>query len=626
MTGTAADAFRQMPSVITDIEGGIAFRGSNKAALLLNGVPYGLLEEHSGDLLIQLPALFFDRISATSYPAISMVPDGDAGLLNLTSTVLTADESPLQVSLGAGLQERYNAGAVVNLHPGRFHLLGKYNYRREFRERSFRKSTVTPKNRTEMQNNAAARPDVHVADLRVGYDVTRNDLLTVYGLYSLMDYDRYGRINNRVFNPAGEPMKYVIRNRYNDQRQEAYAAEASWRHTFAHPDEWLDVRFNYNNFVYDEDNDFKNENPKTGAIVAEDNQRINREKHNYYWSAGYQRALSGGWSLKGGYIGRFKKESYDTEARNKGEQGWTPNKQKTYAYDFERSLHLIYASVQKRWNQFTAEAGLQGEFSRQQVEELKENSFRLYPRVRFDYHLCQHSQLALSYQQRAVRPSGANLSPYTDYSDATHLLQGNPSLQDEWIHVAALNYQLDLSAFRFSTGVFYRNRQDRMMEIATQQEENTFWRLENVGNSQTVGWDVSASWSPVRLLSIGVSGEFYRDEIDGRTAGYGDKKSLVCGDVKGNVNFYLTPTTELQMDAFYISDQLTPQGKVKDRYSVNVGISQYFMDRKLRANLSVNNLFDSLGETTVIDTEALQMTQVRDRDARVAWLTLTYSL
>ena len=50
------------------------------------------------------------------------------------------------------------------------------------------------------------------------------------------------------------------------------------------------------------------------------------------------------------------------------------------------------------------------------------------------------------------------------------------------------------------------------------------------------------------------------------------------------------------------------------------------MNRKLRANLSVNNLFDSLGETTIIDTEKLQMTQVRDRDARVAWLTLTYSL
>ena len=99
-----------------------------------------------------------------------------------------------------------------------------------------------------------------------------------------------------------------------------------------------------------------------------------------------------------------------------------------------------------------------------------------------------------------------------------------------------------------------------------------------------------------------------------------------CGDVKANLNFSITPTTELQLDGFFISDQLTAQGKINSRYTVNAGISQYFLDRKLCANLSVNNLFDSLEETTIIDTPDLQMTQHRNRDACVAWLTLTYSL
>ena len=101
---------------------------------------------------------------------------------------------------------------------------------------------------------------------------------------------------------------------------------------------------------------------------------------------------------------------------------------------------------------------------------------------------------------------------------------------------------------------------------------------------------------------------------------------MVCGDVKANLQVQITPTTELQVDGFYQSDQLTPQGKILDRYCVNAGISQYLLQRKLRLNLSLNNLFDSLGETTLIDTEALQMRQERNRDARVAWLTLTYQL
>ena len=42
-------------------------------------------------------------------------------------------------------------------------------------------------------------------------------------------------------------MKYVIRNRYNDQRQEAYAAEAYWNHEISENQGFYTV-FNYNNF------------------------------------------------------------------------------------------------------------------------------------------------------------------------------------------------------------------------------------------------------------------------------------------------------------------------------------------------------------------------------------------
>ena len=86
---------------------------------------------------------------------------------------------------------------------------------------------------------------------------------------------------------------------------------------------------------------------------------------------------------------------------------------------------------------------------------------------------------------------------------------------------------------------------------------------------------------------------------------------MVCTDLKGSVSIYITPTTEFQLDGFFISDQLTPQGKIKSHSSVNAGLSQYFMHRKLRATLS---------------TSKMHMEQVRNRDARVTWLTLTYSL
>mgnify|MGYP002292237880 FL=1 len=493
-----------------------------------------------------------------------------------------------------------------------------------------------------MNNNATARPDVHVADMKVDYDLSAKDRITVHGLYHLMDYSRYGRINNRVFNPKGEQMKYVIRNRYNDQRQEAYAAEAYWNHEISENQGFYTV-FNYNNFSYDEDNDFKNENPQNGNIVSEDNQSIDHTKHNYFWGFGYGQEIDG-WDFKLGYIGRARNEDYLTAAFDKVDGSFELSPAKSYNYDFKRYLNLIYADVVKNWGAFNAEIGIQAEFSHFKMNEFspswindpywqgikgKENKssrFHLYPRARFTYEVNKSNRLSLSYQQRVIRPNGSYLCSFLNNSDPTHIIQGNPGLKDEFIHNVELGYLFSAPRFRLTPAIYYRNRTNRIMETASQVNDETVWKKENIGHSQAVGADLSGSWNPVRILTVGFSGDIYRDEMDGRTIGYGEKKSLVCWDVKGNVNVSITPTTDFQVDGFYVSDQLTPQGKIKGRYSVNAGLSQYFLNRKLCANLSINNIFDSLEETTIIDAPNLEMTQKRNRDARVAWLTLTYRL
>lgn len=627
LAGTTADVFRLLPSVVTDIEGGITYRGSSRPGLFINSVPYGLMEENSGDMLIQLPALFFNHISMTSMPAAELLPDGDAGILNLSPAVYTRNDSPLQLTLGAGFQERYNAGAILNLHPGKFHIIGKYNYRREFRKRTFSKTTTNQAGTTVMNNNASARPDVHLADLSIGYDLTANDLIAVYGLYHLMEYSRYGKINNGKRDAAGIVKPVMFRHRNNDQRQEAYAAEARWNHTFSNPQDQLSVTFNYNNFGYDEENMYQNEKPETGAIIAEDNFFVHQNKDNYYLSAVYRKVFRNDWSLKAGYIGHIKEERYLAEGNKKTPEGWVPDQQKQNEYAFARHLHLLFASLGKRWGDFSAEAAVQGERNWQQIAHLDQTNYRVYPRVKLAYQTGKSGELALNYIQRAIRPYGSDLNPFVDRSDATHIRMGNPDLKDELIHSVELSYLHTIGTVQVTPSLYYRNKSNRIMEMVREDPgEQTIWQKQNIGRSQVVGFELSGTWQPLRSLVLGLSGNVYRDEIDGRSVGYDEKKSMVCGDIKGSVNLSITPTTELQLDGFYVSDQLTPQGKIKHRSSVNAGLSQYFMHRKLRANLSISNIFNGLEETTIVDTPDLQMTQVRNRDAQLTWLTLTYCL
>ena len=164
------------------------------------------------------------------------------------------------------------------------------------------------------------------------------------------------------------------------------------------------------------------------------------------------------------------------------------------------------------------------------------------------------------------------------------------------------------------------------MEEQPFQSDETIWVYENVGHSNTFVLEMAVLWTPVDIFSFGFSGNLFRDEIDGRFVGYDVKKRMACGDIKANLNLWVTPTTEIQIDGFWVSNQLTPQGKIKHRSSLNAGVAQYFLDGRLKANLSINNIYNGMKETTMVDTEGLYIKQVRNRDAQVAWLTLTYHL
>lgn len=635
-TGTASEAFRQLPSLTTDIEGALSFRGSNRTAVLVNGVPYGLLEENSGDVLIQLPALFFHSLLLNTAPGAEYMPDGSSALLSLSS-LPAPGSSPLQVTLGGGWHERYDAGAAWHVEPGRFRIAARYNYRKEFRDRTFKKSTADAAGTTRMDNRASGRPDVHTADLSVSYRLTERDRLSVYGFYYRMDYSRYGAIHNTKLNAAGAITNRMLRHRYNDQLQDAYAAEARWRHTFAFADgrstgSGLEILFNYNNFRYDEDNRFENENPADGKIVKQDNQFIDQEKRQYFLSAAYYKMFDGGWLLKGGYRGRLLDDRYTALAEDLKAGDWVPNAAKSNDFTANRTINQLYASLHKQAGRFHLEGGLQGEWSRQEAKNKEagrladDTGFHVYPQAKLVYHDHAGGSWQLVYTERTDRPLLSELNPFTDRSDATYVKQGNPQLKPEYVHLGELSYTYGQSNWRVVPAAYFRYRTNRIMDIAVPAGADVIWRKENVGDTQTAGLELSAYWCPVARLSAGLSGNVWWDQIDGRTLGFDEDKAMSCWDVKGHLNIAVSPHTDLQIDGFYISDQLTAQGKIGSRYAVNAGVAHYLMDRKLILRLSVNNIFDSLKETTVIDTKKLQVRQERNRDARVAWLTLTYRL
>lgn len=628
--GDLSEALKQLPSFSTDIEGNTLFRGSAQTTLLIHGIPYGLLEENRGDILIQLPSFYFNSIQLFPTPKTNYIPDGDGGILSFSTDSST--RSPLEIEIGGGSNNRYNAGLSLNFHPGKFRIGTKYNYRREYRERSFNKYTTTPEGSTRMNNNATGRPDIHTGNVSVSYALTSKDLISGYGLFHRMEYNRYGGIGNTKLNPDGEVINRMLRHRYNFQEQTGYGVESRWIHTFGLSKDMFRLTLNYNNFRYNEDNLYKNENPTNGQIIKQDNLFIDQKKHQYYISADYSKVLTSSLSLNGGYTGRIKQDRYSMVSGDLNENTWIPNPAKSTDFSFDRVIHMLYLSLEKDLTDFHIYAGIQAEHTLQTKKNTqnkftaRDNYFHIYPQLNLRYDLPHAGKLGLNYAQRVNRPSSAELNPFIDSSDPLFIKQGNPDLRPEYIHLIEASYTYANHFFRFVPSLYYRYRSNRMMNIALQSDNQQIWKKENWGNTQTAGFEIVTFWTIGKHLSSGISGTIFYDEIDGRNIGYGEKEGMVCWDIKGNVLFKLTSNTELQIDGYYLSDKLTAQGKIKGRYCINTGASQYFMHRKLRLNVSIQNIFDSLSESTISYILGMQINQKRNRDARIVWLMLSCHL
>ena len=149
---------------------------------------------------------------------------------------------------------------------------------------------------------------------------------------------------------------------------------------------------------------------------------------------------------------------------------------------------MLLAALEKRWSSFYAEAGVQGELNLQKIDTRYQTDDVLekIPMVKSTSRFHLFPRLKLGYR-----------------SDATHVWKGNPDLKDEMIHSVELSYSYATSAFWFSPSLYYRNKKNRIMDKVLDEGENgTIWTKENIGHSQTFGFELSATWQPIRMLFV----------------------------------------------------------------------------------------------------------------------------
>ena len=649
--GSATDVLENIPAIEVDNDGNISLRNNESVEIWINGKPSGLTADNRAQILQQMPAENLESIEVMTNPSAKFDPEGTAGIINLVMKKNRKAGYYGSISAGTMIERGkpgYNFGASINYNVGRFDMYANIGYRnmnstgRGFIDRLNYNEGDT----TQLIQNSTNAFNMGGTFFRAGIDYRINDKNTI-GIGGMGHFGKPFMESETDYLLTRKVTNTVLRDysRVNKGLNEHKGGNFNVYHKVDLDKNGSNLMTNliYSRHVNSSDQHYQQEdklipeNRQDRNQTTDGNSRNLEAKSDFTWKFTENNRLELGWSsrwnerLNEATAFDFVKKAAIDAYYNK--------------FDYSEQIHALYATYGLRINNFSAQAGLRGEYfsSRstttpaptEDVKQPIENKyFQPFPTIYLSYSLPENQEVQLNYTRRINRPRGRMINSFRDYSDSTNISYGNPSLRPEITSAFELNYIKSWDNHTFSSSLFYRFNDDdieRVSLVKKGQLESTYM---NLTKEHDLGIELIARNRLFKILNLTSTLNMYYNRQDGsvyENALYPDVRfelpeleSFSWGvRIMGNMMF--SSTFSGQITGSYRSSELLAQGERQARYSVDAGLRKTFFNRKLNLNFNIRDIFNTRGFKGTTWGEGFYQRSDMQRRGRMFGLTLTYN-
>ncbi|MFA9388455.1 MAG: TonB-dependent receptor domain-containing protein [Prolixibacteraceae bacterium] len=638
-SGSVSDLLQNIPSVLVDVDGNVSLRGSENVLIMINGKPSILMGANRAAVLQQLPANTIEKIEVMTNPSAKFKPDGTSGIINI---VLKKNrEQGFNGSVGGniGNQNRINGTLSANYNTGKFNFFGTYGIRQDDRPRSstdmrIMTDTITnEKSYFEQEVSEYSRPLSQIARIGIDYSINENNSLGIATDYNHKNFIRKDTSMNTWLDENHLATKEFTRTRIDNEYENENEFTAYFHHQFQQEDHELNIEYTQQNQFEEEDNHFTEDHTIPNVYRSLDNTLIRQKEKQSLVYVEYAYAVNEQSKLEAGYVGEFAKIDLDFggELYDINGQKWITDVEKTSRFLYDQAVHALYTTYGYTFGAFSMMGGLRMEQSNINSHLYLSDSiisssyFRLYPSLHMAYEIDDNSEWQLNYSHRINRPEADNLNPYAEYRDPLNIRVGNPYLKPEDIHSIELGYEWKNDQFSIIPTVYYRYKYNEFTRITEFMNDSVLvTSYQNLSSSQSSGVELIMSYKPSNFASINMSTNGYYQTIDASNLGLGASKSAFSWNATLAANINLSKNTLIQLNTYYRSASITPQGKYNSRYQMNLGFRQDLFNKKASVILTVSDVFNSLRSNSVLDTPWMYQETSRKRDSRSIYLGFVY--
>lgn len=666
--GSAEDVMRTIPTVEVDSEGAVSLRGNQSVTILIDGRPSNL-----GTMLEQIPATLIERVEIITNPSARFESNGSAGIINIVMKKNKLVGYNAQTSVGAGTNNKYNAGASINYREGKFNYAFNYN----FRQMGF--DFVSSNFRTNMTKSVATNRDTTF------YFDQSTDMYRQFGSHSVtggIDYFANDRLSfsvqggyNGRYQDANSDLTYLFKNQslatvgenlrstLTDGTNGSLELSGNMTKRFLKAGKEWTMDANYSNGTDNTLNDYTQSGSMSpaGGMLRE---RATTDVTSRVISARTDFVLPISENLRfetgARASGRIRDNDYIAERYNTNTSTWANNALLSNRFQYTEWVNSAYGSVTGKAGKLGYQAGLRAEWTLANGEQVTtgetfdKSYVDFFPNLSLRQDLGGNQAVNLSYSRRINRPRDQVLNPFTDFTDPLNIRKGNSNLNPEFVNAVEAGYTRFWNKLFITANAFYNNTSGLIGQLITTNGAGiATTSYANLNRATSTGIELIGNVRPIPAANVNLSFNYYKNYLEGVDAN-GDEFSndgyswsarafafarLGNGwDIQGFFNYMAprvggfggTGTGSGMMGGMMgggrggFMPPATAKSTTAAMKSLDMGIKKTVIKDKFDVNLRLMDLLNSRNFNTTSEGDGFVQVSKNKMDGRGAWLSMTY--
>ncbi len=623
--GSVLQVMQNLPSVTVQ-DGKVQLRGSDKITILIDGKQTALTGFGSQTSLDNIPASAIDKIEIINNPSAKYDANGNAGIINIIYKKNNNNGFNGKVGLANGVGSlwvrnenlptirpqytftpKVNPSASLNYRNNKVNIFfnGDYLYTETLNKNEFVKRTY---DNGEIINSQLKRNrNTHFTTLKSGVDyyINNQNTFTISGLFG----------SEKIIDRGDQPFfngDFSLRKRLwqflEDELKTTIMATTNYQHKFKEAGHKLNIEFNYTFHREDEKYFYDNILPNS---MGTDAFKLLSDEKVFDFNIDYVKPLKYG-RIETGI--KLRNRSIPTNMQfipgfnsvlDSKAGGWATYK------EFIPALYENYIIENKKWE---AELGLRIEFVKIHYDVNPNHSVyksdgynysQPFPNLRLAYKINDNSKFSFFYNRRVDRPNEVDIRIFPKYDDAEIIKVGNPALRPQFTNSLELAYKKVWESGSFYNAIYHRFADGTITRISTTVSPSNliYATFQNVNKSFNTGYEIVLEQAVSKKHKFNINLNVYKNQLDAFTienkyptlhSFSANKQEIISGNLKFNNTFQFSQNIAAQLMAIYLAPDIIPQGKIKSRFSLDLGLKKTIQKGKGELALNATDILNTM--------------------------------